>query len=60
MKKFFIAGKSVYSDFGVFRTNRVPILSLFLAIHKVSLQKSVFAGTRFLSKSALAELSGLA
>ena len=41
--------------FGIFRTIRAPASSLFLAIHKVFLQKSAIAGTRILSKSALAD-----
>ena len=41
--------------FGIFRTIRAPASSLFLAIHKVFLRKSAIAGTRILSKSALAD-----
>ncbi len=41
--------------FGIFRTIRAPASSLFLAIHKVFLQKSAIAGTRILSESALAD-----
>ena len=41
--------------FGIFRTIHAPASSLFLAIHKVFLRKSAIAGTRILSKSALAD-----
>jgi len=45
---------------GIFRKNRALISSLFLAIHKVFLQKSAIIRTRFFSESALAALCGIA
>ncbi|MCR5844401.1 MAG: hypothetical protein K6G66_10640, partial [Oscillospiraceae bacterium] len=45
---------------GIFRKNCALILSLFLEIHRVFLRKTAFIRTQFFSKSALAELCGIA
>ena len=48
------------ANFGIFRKNCALILSLFLEIHRVFLRNTVFIRTQFFSKSALAELCGIA
>jgi hypothetical protein len=53
-------GNTAQSVFGIFRKNRALISSLFLAIHKVCLRKSVIIRTQFFSGFALAELCGIA
>ena len=54
------SGNTAQSAFGASWKIRALILSLFLAIHKVFLQKTAFIRTQIFSGFALAELCGAA
>ena len=54
------SGNTAQSAFGAAWKIRALILSLFLAIHKVFLQKTAFIRTQIFSGFALAELCGVA
>ena len=54
------SGNTAQSAFGASWKTPALILSLFLAIHKVFLQKTAFIRTQIFSGFALAELCGVA
>ena len=54
------SGNTAQSAFGASWKNCALILSLFLGIHKVFLQKTAFIRTQFFSGFALTELCGIA
>ena len=57
---WFIWGQRHTIRLGIFRKICALILSLFLEVHKVHLQKSAIIRTQIFSESALAALCGVA